>query len=195
MNAGLFRIAHVVAVALALVGGAAHADFTGKVVGVIDGDTVDILKEGKAVRVRLAEIDAPESRQAFGQRAKQALSAMVFAQVVDVREGAPDRRWGRVVGTLFVDGRDVNAAMVGAGMAWAWPRYAVRPVLFELQATARQARRGLWSDPQPVPPWEWRPSRPTAPAMASVVPEAPETSGHSSFITADIQPLAAPATR
>ena len=117
---------------------------------------VDVLVNSKPVRVRLAEIDAPERRQAYGLRAKQALSDLVFQLIVTVRESAPDTRWGRVVGTLKVDGRDVNQVMVAAGMAWVYRKYVVRWVLLDVEAEARAARRGLWADAQAEPPWEWR---------------------------------------
>ncbi|WP_076999122.1 thermonuclease family protein [Variovorax sp. KK3] len=150
--------AHVralVAAALAAVSLVANADFSGKVVGVLDGDTIDVLVDLQPRRVRLAEIDAPEKRQPFGTRARQALSGYVFGQTVRVLDDGTDR-YGRTIGTVVVDGRSVNRAMVGAGMAWAYRRYLVDQRLIALEAQARKGRRGLWADPGPVAPWDWR---------------------------------------
>lgn len=144
--------------ALAIAASWAHADIAGKVVGVLDGDTIDVLIDLRPVRIRLAEIDAPEKKQPWGTRSRQALSALVFGQQVTVREEGTDR-YRRTIGTVFVDGRNVNRAMVGAGMAWAYRRYLHDQALLDVEADARRAARGLWSDQAPVPPWEWRAQR------------------------------------
>lgn len=133
----------------------AHADFSGQVISVLDGDTVDVLVEKTSVRVRLAQIDAPEKAQAFGSRSRQALAAMVARQVVVVRTNSTDR-YGRILGTLWLGSEDINKAMVGQGMAWAYRAYLQDASLLTLEAAAKTARAGLWVDPQPVPPWEWR---------------------------------------
>lgn len=143
------------ALALLLAAGAAHAELRGPVVGVIDGDTIDVLADGKAVRVRLAQIDAPERRQPFGSRAKQHLSALAYRQQATVQEDGRDR-YGRVIGTVIVDGQNLNRAMVAAGMAWAYRRYLTDPTVLELEHDARARRVGLWVDPAPVAPWSWR---------------------------------------
>lgn len=143
------------ACALLAVSSAAWADLSGSVVGVIDGDTIDVLVENRPVRVRLAQIDAPERKQAFGTRSRQALSTMVFRQAVTVAEAGPDR-YGRTVGTVFVAGLNVNAEMVNQGMAWAYRQYVTDRSLIELEGQARAAHRGLWADPVPVEPWLYR---------------------------------------
>ena len=142
-------------VALWFLVGTAHADFSGVVVSVLDGDTVDVLVDSKPVRVRLAEIDAPEKAQAFGTKSRQALAAAVFKQPVTVRTNGLDR-YGRTIGTIVVDGRSINRMMVAEGMAWAYRRYLVDRSLLDVEAAARSGRVGLWVDPQPVAPWEWR---------------------------------------
>lgn len=134
----------------------AWADLSGKVIGVLDGDTVDVLVNERPVRVRLSEIDAPEKRQAFGTRSRQALSAMVFGQAVTVEDQGLDWRGKRTVGRILIDGRDVNRAMVAAGMAWVYPQYVKDRSLYGVEADARSAGRGLWADKTPVPPWQWR---------------------------------------
>lgn len=149
---------------------AAQAHFEGRVIGVIDGDTIDVLADRTRipVRVRLAEIDAPEKKQAYGQRAKQALSDLVFERDVWVMEQGRDR-YGRVLGRVYVgtpstssllNGRgpaSVNSGLVEAGMAWAYRPYLKDNGLVATEARARAGHRGLWADTQvPVPPWQWR---------------------------------------
>lgn len=97
---------------------AVQAMLNGRVVRVIDGDTVVVLTEAATeLRIRLAGIDAPEKGQPFGQRARQFLSCLVAGRVVEI-SGASRDRYGRVLGTLWADGRDINAELVCAGMAW-----------------------------------------------------------------------------
>lgn len=148
----------MVVTALALSSSWVHAEIAGKVVGVLDGDTIDVLVDQRPVRVRLAQIDAPEKKQPWGTRSRQALSTLVFAQQVTVREEGTDR-YRRTIGTVFVDGRNVNRAMVGAGMAWAYRRYLHDKGLLDVEADARRAARGLWGDQIPVAPWDWRAQR------------------------------------
>ena len=149
------RLARLVALVLCIAAGQAHADFAGRVVGVLDGDTVDVLVDRTPIRTRLAEIDAPEKAQAFGTRSRQALAAAVFQKSVYVRSASVDR-YGRAIGTLLVDGRSVNRMMVEQGMAWVYRQYATDRSLFALEDEARASRRGLWADPSPVPPWQFR---------------------------------------
>nr|WP_315425959.1 thermonuclease family protein [uncultured Pseudomonas sp.] len=134
---------------------AARADFTGPVIAILDGDTIDVLIDRQPVRVRLAQIDAPEKRQAFGTRSRQALSALVFRQSVTIADAGRDR-YGRVLGTVYVSGVNVNAELVRQGMAWVYRQYATDRSLFALEDEARAGRRGLWADPSPVPPWQFR---------------------------------------
>ncbi len=136
----------------------ASADqFTGKVVGIADGDTIQVLREGKAVKVRLYGIDAPEKAQAFGTQAQKFTGDMVFQKTVTVAIRDADR-YGRLVGEVKLpDGRSLNQELVRAGLAWWYRQYAPHdPTLAQLEAEARTAKRGLWADAQPVPPWQWR---------------------------------------
>jgi endonuclease YncB( thermonuclease family) len=128
----------------------------GRVVGVHDGDTVTLLMAGnRQIKVRLAQIDAPESDQAFGQRSKQSLSDLVFNKTIRVEKETIDK-YGRTVGTLLVDGIDANREQIKRGMAWAYRKYLRDPSLLQVEEEARQAKVGLWSDPNPMPPWEYR---------------------------------------
>lgn len=128
----------------------------GQVVAVIDGDTVGVMLNGSEARVRLHGIDAPEKSQPFGDRAKRDLSERVFGRVVQVDTVDRDR-YGRVVGRIHLEGRDINAEMVRAGLAWWYRQYAPDDtILADAETEARAARRGLWQNAEPVAPWEWR---------------------------------------
>ncbi|MEJ5250763.1 MAG: thermonuclease family protein [Chthonomonadetes bacterium] len=134
----------------------ARGDFTGKVVGVSDGDTIEVMRAGRAVRVRLHGIDCPESRQAFGTRAKQFTSELVFGKTVAVQVYGTDQ-YGRILGEVILpDGRSLNRELVRNGYAWWYRRYSNDPVLQQLEDEARRERRGLWRDKNPIPPWEFR---------------------------------------
>jgi endonuclease YncB( thermonuclease family) len=137
--------------------GATAEQFTGKVVGIADGDTISVLREGKAVKVRLHGVDTPERAQAFGTQARKLTGDLAFQQVVTVVIRDTDR-YSRVVGeVLLPDGRSLNQELVRAGMAWWYRQYAPNDTtLAQLEAEARTAKSGLWADAHPVPPWEWR---------------------------------------
>jgi len=135
---------------------AVKESFSGQVVAVKDGDTVEVLRAGKAVRVRLAEIDAPESRQDFGTQAKKFLSGLVFGKTVTVLVTDTDR-YGRLVAHLtLADGRDANKELLKAGWAWWYRQYSKDAELGKLQDEARAAGRGLWAGKAPVEPWLFR---------------------------------------
>lgn len=137
----------------------ARADVRCRVVGVHDGDSLTCLVEqAKTVKVRLSEIDAPELGQAFGRAAKKALSDACFGADADLNVVTQDK-YGRTVARVSCDGVDVNARMVSDGMAWVYDRYATDTALYGLQDAARAEGRGLWSDRDRVPPWQWRRNR------------------------------------
>ncbi len=134
------------------------AEITGRVVRITDGDTLTVLNPAKRqIRVRLAEIDTPEARQPYGQRARQTLSNLTFGRVVRVTIQDTDR-YGRTVGRVHAGTVDVNAEMVRRGAAWVYRQHSEDPALLRLEEEARQARRGLWALPEAerTPPWEWR---------------------------------------
>lgn len=140
------------------VSAAAGSSFEAKVVRVVDGDTLQVLDDQKTnIRVRLYGIDAPESKQAWGQKAKQALSGAVASKTVTVVDHGMDV-YGRLLGTVWLDGYDINASMVSSGHAWVY-RYqgnAVVPEYQKFESSAQSNGAGLWADKEPVPPWEWR---------------------------------------
>jgi micrococcal nuclease len=132
--------------------------WSGKVVGVIDGDSITVLHDGRGEEIRLWGIDCPEKRQAYGTRAKQATSALVFGKIAEVEPLDVDR-YGRAVALVTVGGTLVNQELIRQGLAWVYTRYCKRPDCSKwkrLEAEARAARRGLWADSHPVPPWEFR---------------------------------------
>ena len=157
----LYRL--IRALLLALVMTPTWADIlAGKVVAVADGDTITVLDDSKVQhKIRLAGIDAPERKQPFGQRAKEQLSNLVFGKSVQVVTEKVDR-YGRQIGKVLIDGRDANLAMVSAGMAWHYKKYqseqaaSDRLLYASAEEDARGGRVGLWQEPAPVAPWDWR---------------------------------------
>ena len=135
-----------------------QADFNGKVVKVIDGDTVDILTPKKQkVRVRLLDIDAPESRQAYGNAARKYLASLIAGKNVFVKENKKDI-YQRTLGTIFLNQININAKMVESGFAWAY-RYkgvANNKNIVKLESKAKQNKKGLWKDKHPIAPWDFR---------------------------------------
>jgi endonuclease YncB( thermonuclease family) len=121
-----------------------------------DGDTVTCLDtEGRRVRVRLVGIDAPELDQPTGRESRAALVAKLTGGLVRVEGDARDQH-GRLLGTLRLDDRDLNREMVAEGWAWAFTGFAEDSDLIAAESAARRARRGVWADPQPLPPRQWR---------------------------------------
>jgi endonuclease YncB( thermonuclease family) len=129
------------------------------VIGISDGDTLTARCATEAgartLAIRLAEIDSPERRQPYGWRSRQQLAALCLREAAHVRPASVDR-YGRTVAHVTCRGADASAQQVRAGMAWVFDQYATQASLYRLEAEARQARRGLWSQADPVAPWEWR---------------------------------------
>lgn len=146
---------HKVLVACLLFNLSAHA---APVIGIADGDTLTVLENNQQVKIRLANIDAPEKKQAFGERSKQSLAQICFQK--DATYQAQDiDRYGRVVAVVTCDGIEANQAQVKSGMAWVYPKYNKDAALPSLQEAAKVGQRGLWADSEPMPPWEWRKAR------------------------------------
>ena len=170
-------IRNFLAVLFILSVGLAHAvTITGKVVGVSDGDTITVLDVSKTqFKIRLGGIDAPEKAQPFGQKSKEHLSGLVFGKQVVVESDKTDK-YGRTVGKVLVNGKDANLEQVHSGFAWHYKEYqkeqatSDRASYADAETSARRIRAGLWSDPMPMPPWEWRhggKDQPTARSLAS----------------------------
>ena len=135
---------------------AVAAEIAGRIVGVADGDTVTILDAAKVQhKIRLDRIDAPEKKQAFGEKAKQHLSEMVFGKDVRVEYTSKDR-YGRILGIVRVDGRDINLQMIKDGFAWHYKYYDKTPSYAQAEVEAREAKKGLWVDVNPIAPYDFR---------------------------------------
>lgn len=133
----------------------------GRVVRVGDKDTLVVVHDVQPYRTRLSRIDAPERDQPWGDSATREMRRLVAGKDVSVDWYKPDR-WGRFIGNVYVDGEDAGLVMVERGMAWHFERYADeqtasdRAAYSDAENAAKAGKRGMWSDPRPVPPWEWR---------------------------------------
>jgi micrococcal nuclease len=138
----------------------ANADFSGLVVGVLDGDTIDVLHDQHAERIRLNGIDYPEQGQAYGKKAKQAASALVFGREVTVYTHGLDKYGRNIADVLLSDGTNINHQLVKDGWCWWYRKYAPKNrILEDLERGARASGQGLWADPSPIPPWVYRRAR------------------------------------
>ena len=134
----------------------------GKVVSVADGDTITVLDaEKNQHKIRLQGIDAPEKAQAFGAKSKQALYEMVHGKTVQVSFEKSDK-YGRILGKVLLDGQDICHQQIKAGLAWHYKKYQNQQPLVDRDAysasetAAKNEKLGLWSDPRPVAPWDFR---------------------------------------
>lgn len=128
----------------------------GRVVEVADGDSFTLLDEGtNCHRIRLYGIDAPERTQPFSRKAKEALDGLIAGKTIEIQRMDKDR-YGRIVGIARVGGINVNEVLLRDGWAWHFTRFDQNPDWANLEREARQARRGLWAEEQPLPPWEFR---------------------------------------
>jgi len=156
------RLAASLALSLAALCAQAGEPFTAWVFHVADGDTITVLTADKQqVRVRLANIDAPEKGQAFGQACRQSLAAQVYQRDVTLRPipGEDHDKYGRLVATVELAGADVNLAQLATGCAWHYTEFARRnqaaPEFARYAAAEQQARAGrigLWADAHPIKP-------------------------------------------
>nr|WP_241392386.1 thermonuclease family protein [Serratia entomophila] len=139
------------------------AKIQGKVVRVLDGDTIEIKTLADSipiyetpVRIRLLNIDAPEKKQPFGRWSTNQLKELIAGQLVTVTYTQKDR-YGRVLGRVVTtNGIEANSYMVENGAAWVYDQYNTDSSLPALQRRAKEQKHGLWADSNPVPPWEWR---------------------------------------
>ena len=134
----------------------------GKVVSVADGDTITVLDAEKTQhKIRLQGIDAPEKAQAFGAKSKQALYEMVHGKTVQVSFEKSDK-YGRILGKVLLDGQDICHQQIKAGLAWHYKKYqnqqpiADRDAYSASETAAKNEKLGLWSDPRPMAPWDFR---------------------------------------
>ncbi|MGI9191732.1 MAG: thermonuclease family protein [Chitinophagaceae bacterium] len=131
--------------------------FQGEVVAIKDGDTYEVLNNGKAQTIRLAHIDCPEKKQAFGSKAKMFASNLCFGKIVIVSsEGKMDRYKRLIAEVLLQDGTNVNQELVKNGLAWHFKKYSDSKEYAELEIQARNNKVGLWRESNPIAPWDWR---------------------------------------
>lgn len=132
--------------------------WSGKVIGVADGDTIKVLHNKKSVRIRFYGIDTPEKRQAFGNRAKKYTNAWVRGKVVEIDPVTKDR-YGRTVAMVHVTRKNLNELLVQQGLAWVYRKYCKMDICenwYQYEDQARSSKKGLWQDPHAIPPWQWR---------------------------------------
>ena len=139
----------------------------GRVVGISDGDTLTILDSSKTQhKIRLAQIDAPESSQDFGSVSKQSLSRMCYGKEAQAKVETIDR-YQRSVAIVYCDGVEANLEQVKAGLAWVYRQYASDLRYFKAESEAKSTKVGLWSMSEPTPPWEYRKGKPTGEKTSS----------------------------
>jgi endonuclease YncB( thermonuclease family) len=129
--------------------------FYGQVIAILDGDTIKVMKEGKEVKIRLAEIDCPEKSQAFGMAAKKFTSDLIFKKEVKIEYENLDQ-YGRIIGKVYLNDTYVNAEIVKHGYAWHYRQYSKNQILAEYETKARLQKIGLWTENSPIAPWEFR---------------------------------------
>ena len=134
----------------------------GLVVGVADGDTITVLDQQKnTYKIRLQGIDAPEKKQAFGEKSKQSLHDLVHGKQVRIEYDKEDK-YGRIVGKITLDDLDICLQQLVLGMAWHYKKYqneqsvSDRALYSETELKSKSLKLGLWSDDTPMPPWEFR---------------------------------------
>ena len=141
------------------------AQLSGTVVRISDGDTVTILDNSKRMhKIRLTGIDAPEKSQPFGDASRKSLAEMIFQKSVEVTFTKYDR-YGRILGKIESNGVDICLEQIRRGLAWHYKHYANeqptedRLAYAKAEEDARLAKLGLWRDPSPTPPWNFRRQR------------------------------------
>ncbi len=145
------------------------ASLHGKVIKVADGDMITVLLDGddhRSLKVRLEGIDAPEKTQAFGARSTDAIKELIAGKAVDLQKTGEDK-YGRSLAFVRIDSVDVNSKLIEDGWAWHYKKYNSDQRLAALEDSAKEARRGLWSEANPLPPWEFRHRQRPSPAAST----------------------------
>lgn len=127
-----------------------------KVIGVKDGDTIVVLVEGKPFTIRLSDIDCPEKKQPFGKRAKLFTSTLCFGKEVKLKGDKYDRYKRLIAEVILPNGKILNKELVKSGLAWHFKKYSKNEEYANLELEARASKIGLWSEENPIAPWEWR---------------------------------------
>ena len=131
-------------------------NLAGKVISINDGDTLSVLtKDNTQYKIRLNHIDAPESKQAFGNKSKENLKSYIYQKNVVVEYKDKDK-YQRVLGTIYYQNKDINLQQVKDGYAWVYKKYSKKLSYHKAEDEARDKNKGLWSDKNPIEPWEFR---------------------------------------
>ena len=134
----------------------AQAMLTGKVIGVKDGDTVEVIDDqNKTIILRLAEVDCPEKKQSYSNAAKQFTSNTIYRKTIRYIVTNKDR-YGRSVAKVYYKNKYLSAQLIKNGMGWHYKKYSHSKELALLEQNARASRIGLWKDPNAIAPWDWR---------------------------------------
>ena len=147
---------HIVILLLLISSNLLSLELKGKIIHISDGDTVHLLTDNKEkIKIRLNDIDAPESKQAFGNKSKENLKKYIYQKNVVVKYKNKDK-YKRVLGTIYYQNRDINLQQVKDGYAWVYKKYSKNPIYFKAEQEAKSKKLGLWSDKNPIEPWEFR---------------------------------------
>jgi micrococcal nuclease len=156
MNKLIFSIIILILLILSLSNINGQNSLLYEVIGIKDGDTIEILTpDKKKITIRLNGIDAPEKKQAYGQRSKENLSKIIFRKQVKIKSFGNDK-YRRVIADIFIDSTNVNYLQVSEGFAWHYKKYSKDEKLAQLENQAQEQKLGLWKDDNPIPPWEFR---------------------------------------
>ena len=131
-------------------------ELKGKIIHISDGDTAHLLTDKKEkIKIRLSDIDAPENKQAFGNKSKENLKSYIYQKNVVVEYKDKDK-YQRVLGTIYYQNKDINLQQVKDGYAWVYKKYSKKLSYHKAEDEARDKNKGLWSDKNPIEPWEFR---------------------------------------
>ncbi|MCT7523305.1 thermonuclease family protein [Aliarcobacter cryaerophilus] len=131
-------------------------ELKGKIIHISDGDTAHLLTDKKEkIKIRLSDIDAPENKQAFGNKSKENLKSYIYQKNVVVEYKDKDK-YQRVLGTIYYQNKDINLQQVKDGYAWVYKKYSKKLSYNKAEDEARDKNKGLWSDKNPIEPWEFR---------------------------------------
>ncbi|MCT7523319.1 thermonuclease family protein [Aliarcobacter cryaerophilus] len=147
---------YIILLILLLSSNLASFELRGKIIHISDGDTVHLLtSKNEKIKIRLNDIDAPEAKQAFGNKSKENIKKFIYQKDVIVEYKKKDQ-YKRVLGTIYYQNRDINLQQVKDGYAWVYKKYSKNPTYFKAEQEARSKKRGLWSDRNPIEPWVFR---------------------------------------
>ena len=147
---------HIVIFLLLISNNLLSLELKGKIIHISDGDTVHLLtSKNEKIKIRLNDIDAPEAKQAFGNKSKENIKKFIYQKDVIVEYKKKDQ-YKRVLGTIYYQNRDINLQQVKDGYAWVYKKYSKNPTYFKAEQEARSKKIGLWSDRNPIEPWVFR---------------------------------------